>query len=284
MFTVFRRFTVLFISFVISFMLIPVSVIAEDTGSITVTNTIKKEQYHLVRVFEMSRSGSNTAPTYQKHGESDPFLDALQSDTSPFILTQILDTDEYNLEYRSGITDYEVAVTEFLKANIHLLNEPDISNEGLDEQSRALHESLIWNNLPYGYYYLSGSAGAYFMLNSVTGNVEITEKNTVPVCMAYQRSDVNSDYVDTTIGGFIRYPVYYQITITPGKGNDQSMQVTSSLTNLNSICDIQVSLRHEGGDLQPVSDDQYTVTVDTEGKNMTLVLHADFVSISLIQT
>ena len=278
MFTVFRRFTVLFISFVISFMLIPVSVIAEDTGSITVTNTIKKEQYHLVRVFEMSRSGSNTAPTYQKHGELDPFLDALQSDTSPFILTQILDTDEYNLEYRSGITDYEVAVTEFLKANIHLLDEPDISNEGLDEQSRALHESLIWNNLPYGYYYLSGTAGAYIMLNSVTGNVEITEKNTVPVCMAYQRSDVNSDYVDTTIGGFIHYPVYYQITITPGKGNDQSMQVTSSLTNLNSIRDIQVSLRHAGGDLQPVNDDQYTVTVDTEGKNMTLVLHADFVS------
>lgn len=278
MFTVFRRFTVLFISFVVSFILLPVTVIAENTGSITVTNTIKKEQYHLVRVFEMSRSGSNTAPTYQKHGESDPFLDALQSDTSPFILTQILDTDEYNLEYRSGITDPQAAVTAFLKDNIRLLNEPDIANAGLDEQSCALHESLIWNDLPYGYYYLSGSAGAYIMLNSVTGNVEITEKNTVPVCMAYQRSDVNSDYVDTTIGGFIRYPVYYQITITPGKGNDQSMQVTSSLTNLNSIRDIQVSLRHEGGDLQPVSDDQYTVTVDTEGKNMTLVLHADFVS------
>ena len=150
MFTVFRRFTVLFISFVISFMLIPVSVIAEDTGSITVTNTIKKEQYHPVRVFQMSRSGSNTAPTYQKHGESDPFLDALQSDTSPFILSQIMDTDEYNLEYRSGITDPQAAVTAFLKDNIRLLNEPDIANTGLDEQSCALHESLSWNDLPYG--------------------------------------------------------------------------------------------------------------------------------------
>ena len=95
MFTVFRRFTVLFISFVVSFMLLPVTVIAENTGSITVTNTIKKEQYHLIRVFEMSGSGSHTAPTYRKHGETDPFLIALQSDTSPFILSQIMDTDEY---------------------------------------------------------------------------------------------------------------------------------------------------------------------------------------------
>lgn len=223
MFTVFRRFTVLFISFVVSFMLLPVTVIAENTGSITVTNTIKKEQYHLIRVFEMSGSGSITAPTYRKHGETDPFLVALQSDTSPFILSQIMDTDEYNLEYRSGITDPQAAVTAFLKDNIRLLEEPDIANAGLDEQSCALNESLIWNDLPYGYYYLSGSAGAYIMLNSVNGNVKITEKNTVPVCMAYQRSDVQDAYVDTTIGGFIYYPVYYRITITPGKGNDQSM-------------------------------------------------------------
>lgn len=278
MFTVFRRFTVLFISFVVSFMLLPVTVIAENTGSITVTNTIKKEQYHLIRVFEMSGSGSHTAPTYRKHGETDLFLDALQSDTSPFILSQIMDTDEYNLEYRSGITDPQATVTAFLKASIHLLDEPDIANAGLDEQSCALDESLIWTDLPYGYYYLSGSAGAYIMLNSVNGNVEITEKNTVPVCMAYQKSDVQDVYVDTTIGGFIRYPVYYRITITPGKGNDQSMQVTSSLTNLKSISDIQVSLQHAGGDLQPVSDDQYTVTVDAEGKYMTLVLHDGFVS------
>ena len=283
MFTVFRRFTVLFISFVVSFMLLPVTVIAENTGSITVTNTIKKEQYHLIRVFEVSGSGSHTAPTYRKHGETDPFLVALQSDTSPFILSQIMDTDEYNLEYRSGITDPQAAVTAFLKDNIHLLDEPDIANAGLDEQSCALNESLIWNDLPYGYYYLSGSAGAYIMLNSVNGNVKITEKNTVPVCMAYQRSDVQDAYVDTTIGGFIHYPVYYRITITPGKGNNQSMQVTSSLINLSSICDIQVSLQHAGGDLQPVSEEMYTITTSAEGKELTLVLHAGFVS-TLIDT
>ena len=163
------------------------------------------------------------------------------------------------------------------------MEEPDIANAGLDEQSCALNESLIWNDLPYGYYYLSGTAGAYIMLNSVNGNVKITEKNTVPVCMAYQRSDVQDAYVDTTIGGFIHYPVYYRITITPGKGNDQSMQVTSSLTNLDSICDIQVSLQHAGGDLQPVSEEMYTITTSAEGKELTLVLHAGFVS-TLIDT
>ena len=90
MFTNIRRLTALLISLFISNIIIPFTVIAaEETGSITLSNAVVGETYHLFKVFDITYTPSLRAATYTKQRDQDPFLAALQSESSPFVLTQV---------------------------------------------------------------------------------------------------------------------------------------------------------------------------------------------------
>lgn len=279
MFSFFKRAFALAVSFVVSFCIIPfVEILADESGNISVNNAIIGEKYQLYKVFDLTYSGSLTAPTYKKQA-SDPFFDALISEESPFILTQIMSTDEYVVTYKSDYSSTDSRITDFFKSRESLLGGRAISSTGLDGNSCARSTTIQWNSVSFGYYWLSSSAGSYIMLESTTPNISISEKNTVPAFKAVQKSRVEDAFTEQKISGTINDPVYYQIQITPGKGNNKLMNIVSDLTNLHSISNVNVTLTHSGETPQAVDSTSYTQTLSgTDNKKLTITFSDTFVS------
>lgn len=277
MFTNIRRLTALLISLFISNIIIPFTVIAaEETGSITLSNAVIGETYHLFKVFDITYTQTLRAASYTKQGSSDPFLDALQSESSPFVLTQVLSTDEYVVDKKPASVNFEEEVTSFLKANESLLTEfTSATTLGIDQNHRAMATSIQWMNLPYGYYYVSTSTGSYVSLTDTAYNPTIQEKNTVPVFTAYQRISSQDSYTTDKLGGYINYPVYYKIDISPGIGNNKDMQIDSQLSRLDNISDIAVQLT-KNGLTSPVDPSHYTLTSGIN--SLKVIFPADYIS------
>ena len=139
MFTNIRRLTALLISLFISNIIIPFTVIAaEETGSITLSNAVVGETYHLFKVFDITYNQTLRAATYTKQGSPDPFLVALQSDASPFVLTQVLSTDEYVVDKKTTSVNFDEEITSFLKANESLLTEfTSATTSNIDSNHKA---------------------------------------------------------------------------------------------------------------------------------------------------
>lgn len=279
MFSFFKRAFALAVSFVVSFCIIPfVEILADESGNISVNNAIIGEKYQLYKVFDLTYSGSLTAPTYKRQA-SDLFFDALISEESPFILTQIMSTDEYVVTYKSDYSSTDSRIIDFLKNRESLLDRRAISSTGLDENSCARSTTIQWNSVSFGYYWLSSSAGSYIMLESTTPNISINEKNTVPSFKAVQKSRAEDAFTDQKISGTINDPVYYQIQITPGKGNNKAMNIVSDLTYLHSISGVNVTLTRSGETPQAVDSTSYTQTVsDTSNRKLTITFSDTFVS------
>ena len=277
MFTNIRRLTALLISLFISNIIIPFTVIAaEETGSITLSNAVVGETYHLFKVFDITYTPSLRAATYTKRGSSDPFLVALQSDASPFVLTQVLSTDEYVVDKKTTSGNFKEEITSFLKANESLLTEfTSATTSNIDSNHKAQSDSIKWENLPYGYYYVSTSTGSYVSLTDTAYNPTIQEKNTVPVFTAYQRISSQDSYTTDKLGGYINYPVYYKIDISPGIGNNKDMQIDSQLSRLDNISDIAVQLTANGA-TTVVDPSHYTLTSGTN--SLKVIFPADYIS------
>ena len=277
MFTNIRRLTALLISLFISNIIIPFTVIAaEETGSITLSNAVVGETYHLFKVFDITYTPSLRAATYTKRGSSDPFLVALQSDASPFVLTQVLSTDEYVVDKKTTSGNFKEEITSFLKANESLLTEfTSATTSNIDSNHKAQSDSIQWMNLPFGYYYVSTSTGSYVSLTDTAYNPTIQEKNTVPVFTAYQRISSQDSYTTDKLGGYINYPVYYKIDISPGIGNNKDMQIDSQLSRLDNISDIAVQLTANGA-TTVVDPSHYTLTSGTN--SLKVIFPADYIS------
>ena len=277
MFTNIRRLTALLISLFISNIIIPFTVIAaDDTGSITLSNAVVGETYHLFKVFDITYTQSLRAATYTKQGDPDLFLAALQSESSPFVLTQVLSTDEYVVDEKPASVNFDEEVTSFLKANESLLTEyTSAITSNIDSNHQAQSDSVKWENLPYGYYYVSTSTGSYVSLTDTAYNPTIQEKNTVPVFTAYQRISSQDSYTTDKLGGYINYPVYYKIDISPGIGNNKDMQIDSQLSRLDNISDIAVQLTTNGA-TTVVDPSHYTLTSGTN--SLKVIFPADYIS------
>lgn len=277
MFTNIRRLTALLISLFISNIIFPFTVIAaDDTGSITLSNAVVGETYHLFKVFDITFTQSLKAATYTKQGSSDPFLIALQSDASPFVLTQVLSTDEYVVDQKTTSGNFKEEVTSFLKANESLLTEfTSATTSNIDSNHKAQSDSIKWENLPFGYYYVSTSTGSYVSLTNTAPQATLEEKNTVPAFRAYHSLTNNSGYKTEKLGGFINYPVFYKIDISPGKGNNKEMKIESQLRHLDSISNIAIQLTTNGL-TSPVDPSHYTLT--NENSSLTVIFLADYIS------
>lgn len=284
MFSFFKRTFALAVSFIMALCITPLTeILADESGNISVNNAIIGEKYQLYRLFDLTYSGTGssiiTAPTYTKQSESDPFFDALNSDASPFVLAQITNTTRYNVTYKTGYSTTDSRIANFFKNQESNLSAYVVPSSNLNANSCAVSQNIGWTNVPYGYYYLSSSAGSYVMLDSTTPNITITEKNTVPAFKVFQKSRAEDAFTEQIISGTINDPVYYQIQITPGKGNDKAMNIVSELTNLHSISGVNVTLTRSGETPQAVDSTSYTQTLSgTDNSKLEIRFSDTFVS------
>ena len=147
--------------------------VAENEGSITIQNATAGQTYAIYKVFDATYSGTNISYTYTKTGESDALFAAL-TDTedalNPFVLTATVVENVYNVTINADAT--AEAISEWLTAHKDLLTQT--------ASQVAASSTVVFENLPYGYYYVTSTLGAAVSIDTVTPNVTIIDKNQEP--------------------------------------------------------------------------------------------------------
>lgn len=147
--------------------------VAENDGTLTIQNATIGRTYTVYKVFDATYSGTNISYTYTKSGESDALFDAL-TDTedalNPFVLTATVVENVYNVTIKTGAT--AEAISAWLTAHKDLLTQT--------ASQVAASSTVVFENLPYGYYYVTSTLGAAVSIDTVTPNVTIIDKNQEP--------------------------------------------------------------------------------------------------------
>ena len=147
--------------------------VAENGGSITIQNATAGQTYAIYKVFDATYSGTNISYTYTKTGESDALFAAL-TDTedalNPFVLTATVVENVYNVTIKADAT--AATISAWLADHNDLLTQT--------ASQVAASSTVVFNNLPYGYYYVTSTLGAAVSIDTVTPNVTIIDKNQEP--------------------------------------------------------------------------------------------------------
>lgn len=251
---------------------------ADPNGSVTVDNATVGEVYKIFKVFDLSYSGDGETSTgteggdpayegvaysYTKVGQTDAFLTALQGNDSPFTLTETTTAGKYNVAIKSGKTGTDIA--EFLKANESKL--PEITNAtttGLDGNKKATATTVKWSGLGYGYYYVTSGLGAVVTIDSTLKDVKVKDKNSVPSEDKKQSATEGSGYADDNVSVKIGDKVYYEVTVTDGKGTDQAITLTDTMsTGLTNNKDY-VLYKNSVSDENKIATSNYTISSEDD--------------------
>ena len=147
--------------------------VAENDGTLTIQNATAGQTYAIYKVFDATYSGTNISYTYTKNGESDALFAAL-TDTedalNPFVLTATVVESVYNVTIKADAT--AEAISAWLTAHKDLLTQT--------ASQVAASSTVVFENLPYGYYYVTSTLGAAVSIDTVTPNVTIIDKNQEP--------------------------------------------------------------------------------------------------------
>ena len=144
---------------------------ANDDGSITITNATIGQSYAVYKVFDLTYSGENVAYTYAKSGDTDAFYDALVSESSPFALTAA--GNAYNVSLKEGKTAADI--TTFLNGQME-----NLTAKKVGATVEATSDSVKFDNLPYGYYYITSTLGGTVTIDSTLKDVQVVDKNQGP--------------------------------------------------------------------------------------------------------
>lgn len=144
---------------------------AGNDGTITISNATVGKTYDVYKVFDLTYEGEAVAYSYTKTGESDALYTALASDASPFTLTPTTTADVYNVSLKENKTAAEVSA--FLKAN-----EANLTKTAGPVE--ATTNEVKFENLPYGYYYITSSLGSVATIDSAKKDVTVIDKNQTP--------------------------------------------------------------------------------------------------------
>ena len=144
---------------------------ANDDGSITITNATIGQSYAVYKVFDLTYSGENVAYTYTKMGDTDAFYDALVSERSPFALTAA--GNAYNVSLEEGKTAADI--TTFLNGQ-----KANLTTKQVGTTVRADDDTVTFENLPYGYYYITSTLGGTVTIDSTLKDVQVVDKNQEP--------------------------------------------------------------------------------------------------------
>ncbi len=142
-------------------------------GSIIVENATKGKDYDAIKLFDLTYSGDAVSYTYTSSDEeNDELLEALLDENSPFELTRTGD-GEYNVEIKDGKTIEEII--EWADENLDLLPDP------VTETITATETVIKFEDIPYGYYFVTSTLGSIVTIDSTLKNVQVVDKNQDPV-------------------------------------------------------------------------------------------------------
>lgn len=267
-----------------------VPVMAANDGSITVKNSEPgTNNYSIYKIFDATYSESggktNVAYTYTKTESSDAFYTALTGDSSPFKLTQQSSSDVYTVEKKNdSVTDQ--SIINFIKSQGPTYNSATKVWSGGNFGNAVSTKSgtgsdLVFDNLAYGYYFITSNTGATVTINSAAKAATVIDKNErIPLPEKQESIDNGStwhDDVKANIGDTIYYKVTGKIARyfgTEGTTPVSNMIFTDTVSNgLTRNDDVVVKIKSPNQtEATLTAGTDYTLTKSTDGKTYTITL------------
>lgn len=140
-------------------------------GTITVENATKGKEYEAIKLFDLTYSGDAVSYTYTSSGEGDELLESLLDENSPFELTATGE-NEYSVQIKDGKTIEDIIA--WADDNLDLLPDPV-------DTITAGETVIIFEDLPYGYYFVTSTLGSIVTIDSTIKDVQVIDKNQDPV-------------------------------------------------------------------------------------------------------
>ncbi len=242
---------------------------AAGTGSITIENTTIDQTYAVYKVFDATYSGDAVAYTYTKTGETDALYAALTVEGSPFNLTQ---TDNGNTYYVTSTAD-ATTISSWLTTNKDKLT--------VTSTIKATTGSTTFENLEYGYYYITSSLGAVVTIDTVAPNATVIDKNDE---VDVPEKEADDDSVE--LGQTVTFTVTEVIDHYVGTDTVYSYTFTDSMSaGLTFNKDVKIEVDGQTVTLDVAyTDNGFSVTVPTYDKENNVFLYDDGDVIKLTYT
>ena len=154
-----------------------ITVFAEETGSITITNATIGEDYAIYKIFDANikkNSNGDTEGVGYTISQSNQFFEVLFGVDGTAANTFF----EYNATLNGEVRKKKDANdSELVK---YLTNLVATGNYSSVASVKAVSEELKFEDLPYGYYLITSSLGTTVTINSNTPDVKVIDKNQEP--------------------------------------------------------------------------------------------------------
>ena len=239
---------------------------AAPKGSITVTNAIVGETYKLYKVFDATVSDGREHDSTGISYSSDWFTTS---------------NDWFAVDTQGNITILPAGVGpegQLSDDAIAWLKTKTDKFKQIGDPIVASSTTVKWENLDPGYYYISTTTGSFISVDSITPNVEVEDKNSLPSHDKKQATAADGTFGDDLLELNIGDTVYYQTEIKIGKGSDKDITLTDTMTNGLDLNQSAITVTKGG---TAVDASNYTLTPSEHG--FTLVLKADYVKTKTLE-
>ena len=235
---------------------------AAPKGSITVTNAIVGETYTLYKVFNATVSDGREHDSTGISYSSDWFTTSnewFEVDTQRNIT--ILPA---GVGPEGQLSDKAIGWLKSQTDKFKQIGDP------ITPTSDA--PAVSWTNLDPGYYFIDTTTGSFVTVDSITPDVVVEDKNSLPSHDKKQATAADGTFGDDLLELNIGDTVYYQTEIKIGKGSDKAITLTDTMTSGLDLNQSAITVK-KGSETVPASN--YDLTPSEHG--FTLVLKADYV-------
>ena len=145
------------------------------TGTITINKVAPGATYKIYRILDLeSYSGNNYAYKLREETPSSPWKTFIENQTN------YVDIDNGYVTWKAGQDEKAFAKLALERANeTNNKVNPD-GTQTVSADAQTAPTSIVFSNLPLGYYLIDSGAGTLCLLNTTNPNINIDEKNGVP--------------------------------------------------------------------------------------------------------
>ena len=149
---------------------------ANTTGSITITNATKDQTYTVYKLFDASYDEVVDSVSYSIAEENQFYDIFFNDDGTPTDKNKYftLNTSTFEVKKAKDVID-----SDLIKYVTDVINTPGASYTSVASET-ASDETVVFNNMPYGYYVIVSSLGAIVTITSNAPDVQVIEKNQIP--------------------------------------------------------------------------------------------------------
>lgn len=151
---------------------------AEDTGSITITNATKDDTYSIYKIFDATYSTA-------ADGNADAVSYSITTDNQFFSYMFGADGKTENTYFAydavtGAVTRKEGTEKSDIISYLTTMVRSEENNFTAVKSEKATDETLVFSDLPYGYYLIDKGVGAAVTIDSNTPAVNVIDKNQIP--------------------------------------------------------------------------------------------------------